>query len=66
MLQVSGNIFNKGATLNAGFIEVMKLEKFDCVVLHDIDLLPENTGIIYTCKLSPIVLSTMLDKYNYG
>ena len=73
--------FNKGALINIGFIEgTYKWEStnddpnsyFDCVVIHDIDLIPENDG--NTCKYdclrvpgaSAWQLSTAIDKYKWG
>ena len=28
--------------MNAGFLEALKLSNFDCVVFHDVDLIPED------------------------
>jgi hypothetical protein len=34
--------FNKGRSMNAAFIEVLKLDPtLDCIIFHDVDLLPE-------------------------
>ena len=73
--------FNKGALINIGFIEGTYIWEsmnddpnsyFDCVVIHDIDLIPENDG--NTCKYdclrvpgaSAWQLSTAIDKYKWG
>ena len=40
--QVSSGKFNKGILMNAAFQESKLLFDFDCVVFHDVDMLPEN------------------------
>jgi len=57
--------FNKGAVMNAGFLEVNKMDKFDCVVFHDVDMLPESDYNIYQCQDSPTHLSPLIDKFDY-
>lgn len=57
--------FNKGAVMNAGFIEANKLGDFDCVVFHDVDMLPESDYNIYQCQDSPTHLSPLIDKFDY-
>ncbi len=69
--------FNKGILMNAGFLEIMRLQSsqinlknvtfsFDCVVFHDVDLLPEDDRIMYSCPFyKPRHLSVAIDKYKY-
>lgn len=69
--------FNKGVLMNAGFLEIMALKvnqtsdknisfNFDCVVFHDVDLLPEDDRIMYSCPYyKPRHLSVAIDKYGY-
>ena len=33
---------SKGILMNAGFTEAMKIKNFDCVVFHDVDMLPQE------------------------
>ena len=52
--QANDQLFNKGILMNAGFLEIMSLDslkltdlsaftfQFDCVIFHDVDLLPEG------------------------
>ena len=55
--QANDQLFNKGVLMNSGFLEIMSLNKngllnkakssefhfkFDCVIFHDVDLLPEG------------------------
>lgn len=49
----SNKIFNKGRLFNAGFIEAMKLGKWKCIIFHDVDLLPLDHRILYTCPETP-------------
>ena len=34
--------FNRGMLLNIGYVEAMKDFNWDCVIFHDVDLLPED------------------------
>lgn len=51
--QANDELFNKGILMNAGFMEIMSMTSnmtkdynqtfaFDCVIFHDVDLLPEG------------------------
>ncbi|XP_045522325.1 beta-1,4-N-acetylgalactosaminyltransferase bre-4-like [Pieris brassicae] len=51
--QAGIDIFNRGRLFNAGFKEVMKLGKWQCVIFHDVDLLPLDDRILYTCPIWP-------------
>jgi hypothetical protein len=57
--------FNKGAVMNAAFREVTKSGSFDCIIFHDVDMLPENDYNIYQCENSPVHLSPLIDKFGY-
>ncbi|VEL22834.1 unnamed protein product [Protopolystoma xenopodis] len=48
--QVGVSGFNKGKLNNAGFLEASKLFRFDCIIFHDTDLVPEHDGIWYGCN----------------
>lgn len=42
--------FNRGMLMNIGFREAQLLHgKYQCVILHDVDMLPEHDGNPYTC-----------------
>lgn len=56
--QFNDQLFNKGILMNAGFLEIMNFNNnrekllwnnikfpFDCVIFHDVDLLPEGKNI---------------------
>lgn len=57
--------FNKGALYNAGFQELNKLDKFDCVIFHDVDLLPQSQYNIYSCADLPRHFSVNVNSLRY-
>lgn len=78
--QSNDQIFNKGILMNAGFLEILKLNKtklnkidfkkqyftFDCVIFHDVDLLPLTDLIAYSCgSKRPRHLSVAIDKFKF-
>ena len=40
--QTEVEYFNRGALMNIGFIESLKIDNFDCFIFHDVDLLSED------------------------
>ena len=49
-MKIERSAFNRGMLINIGFKEVQQLgEQFPCVILHDVDMLPEDDGNSYTC-----------------
>ena len=63
--QVDDGRFNKGLVMNSGFKEIMKRDDFDCVVFHDVDMIPEDDRNVYLCQNMPTHLSPLIDKFNY-
>lgn len=58
--------FNRALLMNIGFSEAMKEEKWNCIIFHDIDLLPENDKNIYQCDQDyPKQLAISISLYNY-
>ena len=58
--------FNKGSLYNSGFLTAMSDDpEINCIILHDVDLLPENDTIMYTCNKYPKHLSVAIDKFDY-
>ena len=54
-------VFNKGRLYNMGFKYIIENEKeweFNCIILHDVDLLPVNFSLDYTCSNMPKHMST--------
>lgn len=64
-MQYGSMTFNKGRVMNAGFMEAWKIWSFDCVIFHDVDLLPENDRNMYTCGMFPRHMSISVDKFSY-
>ena len=58
--------FNRALLLNIGYLESIKALDWNCFVLHDVDLLPENKKNIYKCaKDFPTQMAISISKYNY-
>lgn len=47
--QKTGDKFNRAALLNIGFLEALKLHKWDCFIFHDVDLIPLDDRNLYRC-----------------
>lgn len=39
--------------LNIGFLEALKVQRWDCIIFHDVDLLPESDLNLYHCPKTP-------------
>lgn len=69
--QVQPEIFNRGALMNVGFVEVMRLAaedaggSIDCVIFHDVDLLPEDRYNFYVCSPLPRHMAAYRSGWNY-
>uniref|UniRef100_A0A182FU03 Galactosyltransferase N-terminal domain-containing protein n=1 Tax=Anopheles albimanus TaxID=7167 RepID=A0A182FU03_ANOAL len=59
--QTSGSSFNRAMLMNIGFTEAMKQRNWECLVLHDIDLLPLDDRNLYACGDQPRHLSPIVD-----
>uniref|UniRef100_A0A1I8IRU9 Glyco_transf_7N domain-containing protein n=2 Tax=Macrostomum lignano TaxID=282301 RepID=A0A1I8IRU9_9PLAT len=65
--QYGNATFNKAKLMNAAFLEsVRQLRRFDCVVFHDVDLLPTNPFVPYNCPAYPRHISVSIDKFGYS
>ncbi|XP_050537441.1 beta-1,4-N-acetylgalactosaminyltransferase bre-4-like [Daktulosphaira vitifoliae] len=64
--QFGDGVFNRAMLMNIGYIEGLKLRKFDCFFFHDVDLIPENDRNIYSCPEQPRHMSVAIDKFNYN
>ena len=63
--QAYNELFNKGLIMNIAFKYAMKQENFDCVIFHDVDMIPENDLNFYECGSHPRHLSPALDEMRY-
>ncbi|XP_046560663.1 beta-1,4-galactosyltransferase 4-like [Haliotis rubra] len=63
--QVPGGVFNRGLMINAGVTAALKSDNFTCLVIHDVDLIPETGDNYYRCREDPIHLSTAISKHGY-
>ncbi|CAJ0588762.1 unnamed protein product [Cylicocyclus nassatus] len=64
--QIANQTFNRGKLLNIGFVEAMKLYKWQCILLHDVDLLPEDRRNLHVCPgQNPRYMAVAMDKLGY-
>ncbi|XP_055589435.1 beta-1,4-N-acetylgalactosaminyltransferase bre-4-like [Uranotaenia lowii] len=63
--QTSGSQFNRASLMNIGFAEAMKQKSWDCMVFHDVDLLPMDDRNLYTCPDQPRHMSVAVDTFGF-
>ncbi|XP_055868428.1 beta-1,4-galactosyltransferase 4-like [Biomphalaria glabrata] len=63
--QAGNSTFNRGALFNVGFLEVEKFHRFDCYILHDVDIIPLNDHNLYRCSENPRHFAVAINKHNY-
>uniref|UniRef100_A0A6A7G142 Beta-1,4-N-acetylgalactosaminyltransferase n=1 Tax=Hirondellea gigas TaxID=1518452 RepID=A0A6A7G142_9CRUS len=63
--QAGSEFFNRAKLLNVGFMEGLKSRNFDCVIFHDVDMLPEDDRHLYHCSPQPrhLVVASSNNKY---
>ncbi|XP_025966344.1 beta-1,4-galactosyltransferase 3-like isoform X1 [Dromaius novaehollandiae] len=68
LIQQMGNgTFNRAKLLNVGVREALKDEDWDCLILHDVDLVPENDYNLYVCdEYYPKHMASAMDKFQYN
>ncbi|XP_008322270.1 beta-1,4-galactosyltransferase 3 [Cynoglossus semilaevis] len=64
--QAGNHTFNRAKLMNVGFREAMKKEDWDCLIFHDVDLIPEDDRNSYTCDSNPKHAAIAMDKFGYG
>lgn len=63
--QAAGTQFNRASLMNVGFAEAMKQKTWDCMVFHDVDLLPMDDRNLYTCPDQPRHMSVAVDTFGF-
>ena len=63
--QMGKGKFNRAKLVNIGFVEGLKIFPYQCFIIHDVDLVPENDHIDYGCSVSPKHLSAGVSTFNY-
>ncbi|XP_078490775.1 uncharacterized protein LOC100181252 [Ciona intestinalis] len=63
--QFDNGQFNKAMIMNAAFEEAMKQDWFDCIIFHDVDMIPEDDRNLYICGEHPRHISPAIDKFDY-
>ncbi|XP_052770058.1 beta-1,4-galactosyltransferase 4-like [Mya arenaria] len=58
--------FNIGILMNVGFLKAKSEENYDCYIFHDVDLVPLNGALMYTCRQFPNHMSAFNTKYLKG
>uniref|UniRef100_A0A0N4ZDE4 Glyco_transf_7C domain-containing protein n=1 Tax=Parastrongyloides trichosuri TaxID=131310 RepID=A0A0N4ZDE4_PARTI len=65
LIEPTNGTFNRGKLVNVGFVEGLKLYNFDCVIIHDVDLIPEHEKNIYECSDQPRHMAVNMNKFKY-
>ena len=60
-MQDFGDDFNRGTLLNIGAKFALEKDHYDCLVLHDVDYLPEMTSNYYGCPTNPTHFATKVE-----
>lgn len=63
--QIQDDLFNRAALMNVGFLEAMKLSKWDCFIFHDVDLIPLDDRNLYRCPKQPRHMSVAIDTMDF-
>lgn len=64
--QAGNGTFNRAKLLNVGVREALRDEEWDCLFLHDVDLLPENDHNLYVCDpRGPRHVAVAMNKFGY-
>lgn len=58
-------MFNRGMMKNIGAAEAMKTKGYDCLIFHDVDLLPLHDHNPYRCYDIPRHMSVAVNKFNF-
>ena len=66
IFQDSVSPFNRGILSNIRFTLSQLDMRYDCDVIHDLDILPQDNRNNYTCSSdNPVQLSTLVQQFGY-
>ncbi|XP_075980766.1 beta-1,4-galactosyltransferase 4-like [Anticarsia gemmatalis] len=57
--------WNKGTLYNLAYLESQRFGTWDCLIFHDVDLIPEDDRIFYSCSNNPVHLSSAVESHGY-
>ncbi|XP_061379242.1 beta-1,4-N-acetylgalactosaminyltransferase bre-4-like [Danaus plexippus] len=63
--QIDKDRFNKGALFNIGYTVSRVFGNWHCYVFHDVDLLPIDGRVLYSCPQQPTHMSSAVDCYDF-
>ncbi|KAL6742828.1 hypothetical protein Aduo_015935 [Ancylostoma duodenale] len=64
--QVANQTLNRAKLFNAGFVEAMLMYPWNCILFHDVDVLPEDDRILHTCPTrNPRHMAVAMNKFGY-
>lgn len=64
--QTRGYWFNRATLFNVGYVEALKVKRWDCFIFHDVDLLPMNDHNLYHCpRTNPRHMGGAQEKYGF-
>lgn len=64
--QMDTKKFNRAKLFNIGYIFTQLMHEYDCLILHDIDKIPEDTSYGYACPKNPKHLPGFFRKASLG
>lgn len=63
--QFGNGLFNRAALMNIGFLEAIKLSHWNCLIFHDVDLIPLDDRNLYRCPIQPRHMSVAIDTMKF-
>jgi N-terminal domain of galactosyltransferase/N-terminal region of glycosyl transferase group 7 len=67
VIQSNKQLFNRGFLFNVGYKEILSSNYTpECILFHDVDLLPYSSGIPYNVCSHPVQLGSELEHFNWS